>query len=70
MGRQLQLVVARMTGRKTVPNVLINRHSIGGGDDLQALDDAGTLVSTITRMGGERIVEARLTGGQLRRRMR
>ncbi|KAF2459013.1 thioredoxin-like protein, partial [Lineolata rhizophorae] len=56
LGTQLQAALAKGTGRRTVPNVLINGKSIGGGDDVEALHEGGELVSTITGMGGKRIV--------------
>jgi len=43
-----------------VPNVLINGKSIGGGDDVAALDSGGTLVEKIRSMGGKRIMEAKV----------
>ena len=32
-----------MTGRRTVPQIFINAHHVGGCDDLHALEDAGKL---------------------------
>lgn len=46
-----------MTGRKTVPNVLLIGKSIGGGDDIEELDETETLVSKIKEIGGSRITE-------------
>lgn len=43
-----------------MPNVLINGKSIGGGEDVEALDVKGELVSKIRTMGLKRIVEAKL----------
>lgn len=40
-----------------MPNVLINGKSIGGGDDVAALDESDTLISKIKEMGGKRIME-------------
>jgi len=31
------------TGRRTVPQIFINEHHVGGYDDLAAIDRAGTL---------------------------
>jgi glutaredoxin len=56
LGAQLQSKLADMTGRRTVPNVLINGKSIGGGDDVAALHDSGTLIEKVTSMGGKRMV--------------
>ena len=44
-----------------MPNVLINGRSIGGGDDIQALDESGGLIDKVKGMGGKRVVEAKLT---------
>ncbi len=44
-----------------MPNVLINGKSIGGGDDVEALDVKGELVEKVRGMGGKRIMEAKLT---------
>lgn len=43
-----------------MPNVLINGKSIGGGDDVEALDMSGELVNKVKTMGGKRIMEAKL----------
>ncbi|KAL9608010.1 MAG: hypothetical protein Q9167_007128 [Letrouitia subvulpina] len=60
LGKGLQAALAKSTGRKTVPNVLINGKSIGGGDDVEKLDVDGALVSKVKSMGGKRIMEAKL----------
>lgn len=36
-------LVAKSGGRKTVPQIFIGEHHVGGCDDLYALDDAGKL---------------------------
>jgi glutaredoxin len=61
IGAALQASLAKTTGRRTVPNVLINGKSIGGSDDIQKLFDDGELLGKIKSMGGKRIMEARLT---------
>jgi hypothetical protein len=38
-------VLAQSTGRRTVPNVLVSGKSIGGGDDIAALDQRDPLSS-------------------------
>ena len=43
-----------------MPNVLITGRSIGGGDEVQGLDESGGLVDKVKGMGGKRVVEARL----------
>ncbi len=60
LGPKLQASLEKSTGRRTVPNVLINGKSIGGGDDVEALDTGGTLVEKVQKMGGKRIMEAKL----------
>jgi len=56
LGRKLQDLLASLTGRRTVPNIMINAHSLGGGDDIARMDAEGTLVDEIKKMGGKRIV--------------
>lgn len=46
-----------MTGRSTVPNVLINGKSIGGGDEIAELHHDEKIISTIASMGGKRIMK-------------
>ena len=60
LGPALQAALAKSTGRSTVPNVLINGKSIGGGDDIEALHQRGKLIDTVKSMGAKRIVEASL----------
>lgn len=40
--------------------MLINGKSIGGGDEVESLDQSGELVSKVKSMGGKRIMEAKL----------
>ncbi|KAK7608253.1 thioredoxin-like protein [Phyllosticta paracitricarpa] len=61
LGSAIQTALAKSTGRRTVPNVLINGRSIGGGDDVEALHLKGKLEETVRSMGGKRIVEAKAT---------
>lgn len=35
--------LAELTGRRTVPQILIDGRPVGGYDDIKALDDAGEL---------------------------
>ncbi|OCK77509.1 glutaredoxin [Lepidopterella palustris CBS 459.81] len=60
LGAALQSALGKSTGRKTVPNVLINGRSIGGGDDIEALHQRGKLIDTVKSLGAKRIVEATL----------
>jgi glutaredoxin len=59
LGPGLQAALEKSTGRRTVPNVLINGKSIGGGDDVAALDESDKLTSKIKEMGGKRIMEVK-----------
>ncbi|KIW01412.1 glutaredoxin [Verruconis gallopava] len=55
LGKQLQSYLGGITGRKTVPNILVRAKSIGGGDDVQELDEKGKLKDTLRRMGGKQV---------------
>ncbi|KAI9699012.1 MAG: hypothetical protein M1836_003201 [Candelina mexicana] len=57
LGIGLQFALQKSTGRQTVPNVLINGKSIGGGDDIEDLDEGGLLVEKIRSMAGKRVME-------------
>lgn len=57
LGEKLQSALADTTGRRTVPNILIQGKSIGGGDDVSHLHETGLLRDKIIDMGGSRIVE-------------
>ncbi|KAI9677050.1 MAG: hypothetical protein M1817_006889 [Caeruleum heppii] len=57
LGPSLQNALEKTTGRRTVPNVLINGKSIGGGDDVSKLDTDGKLAELVQTMGGKRILE-------------
>jgi glutaredoxin len=54
-GDLLQGKLAEMTGRKTVPNVLINGKSIGGGDEVAELDQTMKLIDKIKSLGGKQM---------------
>ncbi|KAJ9606560.1 hypothetical protein H2200_008568 [Cladophialophora chaetospira] len=56
LGRKLQDLLATLTGRRTVPNIMINAQSLGGSDDIAKMDAEGTLEEHIKKMGGKRIV--------------
>jgi glutaredoxin len=61
-GAALQALVGESTGRRTVPNVIINGVSIGGGDETAALDESGGLLDKIKTLAGKKmqVVERRL----------
>ena len=54
---ELQNKLKAATGRRTVPNILINGKSIGGSDDVAALHEKGELKAKILAMGNKRITE-------------
>jgi glutaredoxin len=60
LGARLQTLLEKNTGRGTVPNVLVNGRSLGGGDDIAALDQHGELASKIKSTGGKGIMEVTL----------
>lgn len=49
---QARAEMMRATGRRTVPQIYIGRHHVGGCDDLQALDAAGGLLPLLQRADG------------------
>ncbi|KAK6592834.1 glutaredoxin [Botrytis cinerea] len=51
LGGKLQGRLNQLTGRRTVPNVLVNGVSIGGGDDVAELDEKGTLEEKVKDLG-------------------
>ncbi|KZZ95998.1 glutaredoxin domain-containing protein [Moelleriella libera RCEF 2490] len=55
LGAALQNALAEKTGRKTVPNVLVNGVTIGGGDEVVALDDQNKLADKIRMLGNNRV---------------
>ena len=63
LGRKLQDLLAQITGRKTVPNILINGRSIGGSDELAKLDADDELIKKIRDMGGRWVHEVERRGG-------
>ncbi|PVI03179.1 glutaredoxin [Periconia macrospinosa] len=58
LGSKLQETLANKTGRRTVPNVLVLGKSIGGGSEMEELDDTDKLIDTVRGMGGSRVTEA------------
>ncbi|KAI4859236.1 glutaredoxin [Hypoxylon rubiginosum] len=55
LGKQLQARLGVTTGRKTVPNIMINGKSVGGSDDIAELDSRKTLIDKFKSMGGKRL---------------
>lgn len=60
IGAGIQAHLAKLTGRRTVPNVLINAVSIGGGDDVAGLDSEKKLIDKIKELGGKKMLDVRL----------
>lgn len=58
-GYHIQQLLGDITGRRTVPNVLVNGLSIGGGDEIVALDQEDALASKIKSMAGQRVMEVK-----------
>ncbi|RPB27923.1 glutaredoxin, partial [Terfezia boudieri ATCC MYA-4762] len=52
-GQELQAFLKEKTGRGTVPNVLVNGRSLGGGDEVKGLHGEGKLEGVLKRMGGK-----------------
>lgn len=55
MGTYLQDQLEATTGRRTVPNIMINGVSIGGADDIISMDNADKLVGKMVDLGNKRI---------------
>ncbi|KAF3768982.1 glutaredoxin [Cryphonectria parasitica EP155] len=51
LGKQIQEKLGKMTSRTTVPNIIINGISIGGSDDILAMDQKDELVDKIRTLG-------------------
>jgi glutaredoxin len=60
MGSRLQDQLEIMTGRRTVPNVLIDGISIGGGDDVAALDNSHALIEKVRLLAGKKLDDIKL----------
>jgi glutaredoxin len=55
LGQALQDQLLEKTGRRTVPNIMINGVSIGGADDVIGLDNADKLTAKILELGNKRV---------------
>ena|ERR1700760_576034 len=55
LGPALQDQLEKSTGRRTVPNILVNGKSIGGGDDIEELHNTGALIKKIESLTGKRV---------------
>ncbi|KAF5578472.1 glutaredoxin [Fusarium subglutinans] len=54
-GQALQDQLRETTGRRTVPNIMVNGVSLGGADDITEMDQAGQLVGKIVDLGNKRV---------------
>ncbi|KAF4986506.1 hypothetical protein FGRMN_10806 [Fusarium graminum] len=54
-GQALQDQLQETTGRRTVPNIMVNGVSLGGADDITEMDEAGKLVGKIVDLGNKRV---------------
>ncbi|KAI1111001.1 thioredoxin-like protein [Nemania sp. NC0429] len=63
LGSKLQDLLGEKTGRRTVPNILIDGKSVGGSDEIASLDLRKTLIDTFKAMGGKKLsMKERFTG--------
>ncbi|EWC48975.1 hypothetical protein DRE_00280 [Drechslerella stenobrocha 248] len=54
-GSEIQDALEKQTGRRTVPNILVLGKSIGGSDDIEALESEGKLVDKVKGLAGKRV---------------
>lgn len=59
LGPRLQSLLGENTGRRTVPNILVNGRSIGGGDDIAALDEHDELASRLKSLASKWLQEVK-----------
>jgi glutaredoxin len=65
LGPHLQDYLLKKTGRRTVPNILVNGVSIGGADDIVSLDNEDKLVAKVRDLGQARVeISERFTPGE------
>lgn len=55
MGPYLQDELEEKTGRRTVPNILINGVSIGGSDEIVEMDKNDKLIGKVRDLGNKRV---------------
>lgn len=57
LGKVLQELLGEISGRRTVPNIMVGgSHSIGGNDKIWELHEAGLLADEIKKLGGRKVV--------------
>lgn len=67
LGQELQDVLLALTGRRTVPNVLVNGVSIGGADNIVELDNTDKLISKVQDLGQRKVeVSERFSAEQIK----
>jgi glutaredoxin len=57
IGKEIQAILKETTGRGTVPNILVNGKSIGGGDDIAAMDQSDDLATRLREYGGKWVAD-------------
>ncbi|RMD41730.1 hypothetical protein DV735_g3394, partial [Chaetothyriales sp. CBS 134920] len=62
MGKKIQDLLKTLTGRATVPNIMIASQSLGGSDEIVELHNQGLLAERIRTMAGKRIVSVEPIG--------
>jgi glutaredoxin len=55
LGAKLQAKLRETTGRGTVPNIMVSGKSIGGGDDISAMDNDKTLATKIKNTAAQKM---------------
>lgn len=51
-GPIIQMLLKRLTGRRTVPNVIVDFTSIGGADEISLMDSEGSLRTLLMQRSG------------------
>ncbi|KAJ5660155.1 hypothetical protein N7507_006606 [Penicillium longicatenatum] len=57
IGKEIQALLKETTDRGTVPNILVNGKSIGGGDDIAAMDQSDDLATRLREYGGKWVAD-------------
>lgn len=55
LGPKLQTKLKETTGRNTVPNIIVSGESIGGSDEVSAMDNDKTLATKIKNSSAQKI---------------
>lgn len=65
VGAEMQELLTELTGRRTVPNIVVGgKHSIGGNDNIWMMHESGTLQEEILKFGGKKITSIELIGNE------